>query len=208
MKKLAFLTLLAIAALISSCGSNTIAPTPTSTANGNWEAVLTGGAGPAASLNFMINFNVSTTNGNGTQTLNVPYFSFINASPCFPNGAANVHGTAQLTNNTNTGQITGSILLTISSGSTTASSSAPASTTLTLSADPFVTPATGEIIGTANSGVMTNGAVNGQWTLTSNVSGCTAGGSSAVVQPGFTMCQNASTCTTAVGAATSTPVLN
>jgi hypothetical protein len=183
MRKLAFLTLLAVAVLISSCGSNTIQPTPTSTANGNWEAQLTGGSGPATGLSFLINFYFSTTNGNASGPITVNDFSFINANTCFP-GIAGLSGSAQLTNNTNTNQITGTMTLTIKSGS---------GSTLTLTANP---PA-GEVLGTSSNGTITNGAVNGTWTLTnSSNSACNAGGTSSTVQPSFIMCQNATTCTT------------
>jgi hypothetical protein len=189
MKKLAFLTLLAIAALISSCGSNQIAGLPTSSISGNWEAQLTGGTQGAAALNFLVNFNLFVTNGSGNQGLNINDFSFINSpNSCFP-GPPGVTGTVNLTNSLNTNQITGSITLTIKSGT---------DNTLTLSADPSASPPTGELIGTSSNGVVTNGAVNGQWTLTGS-NGCTAGGTSAVVQPSFIMCQNATSCTTATG---------
>jgi len=194
MKKLAFLTLLAIAALISSCGSNQIQALPTSNVSGNWEAELTGGTGQAATLNFLVNFNLFVTNGSGTQNVNTNDLTFINANPCFPPVPVNAHGAVNLTNNLNTGQITGSLTYTITAGGST----------LTLTADPTGTPA-GEIIGTASSnGVMTNGAVNGYWTLTnSQISGCNAGGTGAAVQPSFIMCQNAASCTTATGPAIS-----
>ena len=192
MKKLAFLTLLAIAALISSCGSNQIQALPTSNISGNWEAQLTGGTGPAAGLNFLVNFNLFVTNGSGNQGLNINDFSFINTNSCFPS-VPSIIGTVNLTNSLNTNQITGSIVFTIKS---------PTGNVLTLSADPFASPPTGQLIATSNNGTVTNGAVNGQWTLTGS-NGCTAGGMGAVVQPSFIMCQNATTCTTATGAAIS-----
>jgi hypothetical protein len=183
MRKLAFLTLLAIAVLVSGCGSNRIQPTPTSSANGNWEAQLTGGSGAATGLSFLINFYFSTTNGNGAGPITVNDFSFINTNECFPS-VGGVSGNAMLTNNLNTSQITGTMTLTIKSGS---------GSTLTLTANP---PA-GEVLGTSNNGTLTSGAVNGTWTLT-NASNpaCNAGGSSSTVQPSFIMCQNATTCTT------------
>ena len=184
MRKLAFLPLLALAGLITSCGSNTIQPTPTSTASGNWEAQLTGGSGPATGLSFLINFYFSTTNGNASGPITVNDFSFINANTCFPS-ISGVSGSAQLTNNTNTNQITGTMTLTIKSAS---------GSTLTLTANPPV----GEVLGTSSGGTISNGAVNGTWTLTNATSGspCIAGGISSTVQPSFIMCQNATTCTT------------
>jgi hypothetical protein len=188
---LTFLALLAIAALLSSCGSNQIQGLPTSSISGNWEAQLTGGTGPAAALNFLVNFNLFVTNGSGSQGLNINNISFINANSCFPSfltvPAGGASGTVNLTNDLNTGQITGSIVLTIKSGT---------GNTLTLNA----TPPTGELIAKSggSNGVVTNGGVNGQWTLTGS-NGCTAGGTGAVVQPSFIMCQNATSCTTALG---------
>lgn len=190
MKMLAFLCLLGLAAVVAGCGSNTIASVPNSTVNGNWEAELFEGAGPAAgpSLNFMANFNLSTTNGNGTEGVNVPYFAFLNSNSCFPTGAARITSNAQLTNSTNTGQITGSITFSITSGT---------GNVLMLSA----VPPAGEIIGTSSNNVMTNGAVNGQWWLTPgngpSDSLCTAGSASSPLP--FIMCQNAAKCTTAIG---------
>jgi hypothetical protein len=185
MKKLAFLTLLAIAVLVSSCGSNRIQPTLTSSAQGNWEAQLTGGSGPATGLTFLINFYFSTQNGNGAGPITINDFSFLNANACFPAGAPDVSGNAQLTNNQNTNQITGTMTITIKSGS---------GSTLTLNA----TPPAGQVLGTSNNGAITNGAVNGTWTLTNSTpnSPCNAGGTSSTVQPSFIMCQNATTCTT------------
>jgi hypothetical protein len=189
MKKLAFLTLLAVAAVLSSCGSNQIQELPTSSISGNWEAQLYGGTNGASALNFLINFNLFVTNGSPPQNVNVNDFAWINANPCFPPAPDVTPPTVQLTNNINNHTITGSITFTIKAGGNV----------LTLNA----TPPTGELIATAPSsnGVVTNGAVNGTWTLTTNdsSSGCSAGGSSAVVQPSFIMCQNATSCTTAVG---------
>lgn len=209
MKKLAFVMLLAIAALISSCGSNTIQQIPTSSTSGNWEAQLVGGVPPASGLSFIVNFTFSTQNGNGSGPIDVNELTFINANACFPS-VAGAKGTATLSNNTNTGQITGSLVLTVTSGTVKSSSggTGSAQSVLTLTADPGGSPA-GEIIGTSNNGVLTNGAANGYWTLTNpQVSACNAGGSSAVVQPSFLMCQNATTCTTQAGGAISTPSLN
>jgi hypothetical protein len=206
MKKLAFLTLLAIAALISSCGSKTIQSIPTSSTSGNWEAQLVGGAPPASGLSFLINFYFDTQNGNGSGPITINDFSFINANTCFPS-IAKLSGTAQLNNDLNTGKITGSFTLTIVSGAVPQASGSGGPSTLTLTADPGATPA-GEIIGNANSsGVMSNGAANGYWTMTNaQVSACNAGGGT--VQPSFLMCQNAATCTTQAGSGISTPVLN
>jgi hypothetical protein len=197
MKILAFLSLLAlmaVAAALSSCGSNQIQGLPTSSISGNWEAQLTGGVGPAAALNFVTNFNLFVTNGSPTQNVNVNDFSWINTNPCFPNPPGGVAITVLLTNNINTQQITGSIVITIKS---------PTGSVLNLSADPNATPPTGELIATAtsNNGVVTNGGVNGMWWLTPgtgpNDKQCTAGTATSPLP--FVMCQNATSCTTALG---------
>jgi hypothetical protein len=199
MKRLAFLSLLAllaIAAVLSSCGSNQIQELPTSSISGNWEAQLTGGTQGAAALNFITNFNLFVTNGSPTQNVNVNDFSWINANPCFPNPPDGVTIAVQLTNNINTQQITGSIVLTIGT--------APGNV-LTLSANPNEAPPTGELIATATSsnGVVTNGAVNGEWWLTpgtsfpSGIKACGAGSATSPLP--FIMCQNATSCTTAIG---------
>jgi hypothetical protein len=186
MEKLAFLTLLAVAVVISSCGSNQIQPTPTSSASGNWEAQLTGGIPPATGLSFLMNFNVSTTNGNGPQTLNIGnnLVYFINTNSCFSDGAGAASGTATLTNSTNTAQITGTMTLTIT-GHTPSGNTA-----LTLMA----TPPSGGVLGNASGdGIMTNGAVSGTWTMTGS-NGCSTTNTS--TPPTFIMCQNATTCST------------
>ena len=56
MKKLAFLTLLALAFAVCSCGNGSSPPTTTTTTNSNWEAQLTGGTGAASQLNFVTQF--------------------------------------------------------------------------------------------------------------------------------------------------------
>lgn len=134
MKKLASLSLLglvAIAVVLSSCGSNQIQALPTSNISGNWEAQLTGGTGPAAQLNFIANFNLFVTNGSGNQGLNVSHVVFLNANPCFPIDlaatGAGASGYVNLTNNLNNGKITGAIGITLTSST---------GNVLTLSADP------------------------------------------------------------------------
>lgn len=194
MKKLAFLTLLAIAAALSSCGSNQIQELPTSNISGNWEAQLTGGTGPAASLNFLVNFNLFVTNGSPVQNVNTNGFTFINANSCFPGAPAGVVVQTQLTNNISINQISGMITLTIKSST---------GNVLNMSANPNVTPPTGELIGTSggNNGTVTNGGVNGEWWLTpgsgASNAACTAGSETSPLP--FIMCQNATSCTTAIG---------
>jgi hypothetical protein len=198
MKKLAFLglvVLVAIAAVLSSCGSNQIQELPSSSINGYWEAQLTGGIQGASALNFVVQFNLFVTNGSPAQNVNVTAFSWINSNPCFPQ-VPSVTGTTKLTNNINLQKVTGSITFTIGK--------APGNV-LTLSADPDATPPTGELIGTApaNNGSVTNGGVNGMWWLTpgtsfpSGLEACSAGGETSP-RP-FIMCQGATSCTTALG---------
>lgn len=197
MKKLAFLSLvalMAVAVVLSSCGSNQIQELPTSSISGNWEAQLTGGTGPASALNFLINFNLFVTNNSPTQNVNVNDFAWINSNPCFPSVPNVTPPAVQLTNNINTQKITGSIVFTIKS---------PTGSILNLSANPNATPPTGELIATATSsnGVVTNGGVNGMWWLTPgtgpNDKQCSAGTETNPLP--FIMCQNATTCTTALG---------
>lgn len=198
MKKLAFLALLTIAAVISSCGSNQIQELPTSSISGNWEAQLTGGTGPAAALSFITNFNLFVTNGSPTQNVNVNSFNFINANPCFPTQPG-VKISTQLTNNINLQKITGSLLLTIASNPATGGGNV-----LHMSADPNATPPTGELIATApaNNGTVSNGGVNGMWWLVADSSiknnPCPSAGTESSPLP-FIMCQGATSCTTALG---------
>jgi hypothetical protein len=187
MKQPAFFALLAIAALLTSCGSN---HTPKSTTNANWQAQLTGGTGPAAALNFLVSFNLSVMNGRFGQSANIDMFSFIKPNQCFSDAPVAV-ASVSLTNNPNANQITGSIVLTIKSQT---------GNVLTLSA----VPPTGELTGTESSnGFVTNGVVNGQWWLTpgsgSSNSACSAGSAASPLP--FIMRQNAANCTAAASQA-------
>ncbi len=177
MKKLAFVALLAIAAVLSSCGSS---PTQKLQTSANWQAQLTGGT----ALNFLINFNPSVT----SQNANIGQFYFIKGNPCF-SGESLIGGSANLTHNLDTNQINGSIVLTVKSET---------GNLLTLSA----VPPTGELVATPNNGVLTNGVVNGSWWLTpgssSSDSGCVAGSATSPLP--FTMCQDASSCSMSTGA--------
>ncbi|MGA2856095.1 MAG: hypothetical protein ABSE40_04460 [Candidatus Sulfotelmatobacter sp.] len=184
MKKVAILTLLALAAAVSSCGTRTPTTTVETTTSGNWEAQLVGGIGPASQLNFVTQFTLDNVNG-----VSEPFypagsptgFSFINLGPCFvstnpPTGTASLN-----TNSAN--QVTGSMTFTVTSAT-------PPGNTLTLT-----TGTSGGVSGTASGTpgtvlVMTNGVVWGGWTLstTNSSSGCTGIGT-------FLMCQSATTCT-------------
>jgi hypothetical protein len=185
MKQPALFALLAIAALLTSCGSNHI---PKSATNANWQAELTGGTGPAAALNFLVTFNLSVMNGNFGQSANIDTFSFIKPNQCFSD-APIVVASVDLTNNVNTNQINGSIVLTIKSQT---------GNVLTLSA----VPPSGELTATSNKGVLANGVANGSWWLTpgsgSSNSACSAGSAASPLP--FTMCQNVTSCPAASGA--------
>lgn len=184
MKQLMSLALLATAAVLSSCGSNHTPKLPTSA---DWEAQLTGGTGPAATLNFLLNFNPSVTNGNSGQNANIGQFSFLKANSCFP--VSIVSASLNLANDLSTSQVRGSIVLTVKSET---------GNILTLSA----APPTGELIATSKNGVLTNGVVNGSWWLTpgssSSETACAAGSATSPLP--FTMCQNAASCPAASGA--------
>jgi hypothetical protein len=164
MKKLALVALLGLGLWLSSCASNTVSPTPTTGAGGNWEAQLYGGTGEAALLDFVSNFSV----GSDSETLTINSFSFINVSPnsCFPNGSS--ESGSVLLQTTASNQVTGSLMYTITS-------STP-SNTLTLT-----TGTAGQVTGTSNNGALVNGVVQGTWSLTGS---CTGSGS-------FVMCQEA-----------------
>lgn len=180
MKKLAFLTLLAIGLVVSGCGNSTNPNTSTTTASGNWEAQLTSGRGSASQLNFVTSFSVTDTTGVPNEPLNITGFSFINVSigSCFTNGVDNSteSGTATL-NASSTGQVTGTMAFTVTSLN-------PPGNLLTLNG----TTVTGNSSGiTGQNGTLSNGVVQGNWTL-SGSSGCSGTGS-------FLMCQGAPTCT-------------
>jgi hypothetical protein len=183
MKKVAILTLLALAAAILSCGTRTPTTTVQTTASGNWEAQLVGGIGPASQLNFVTQFTLNNVNGvsepfypNGSPT----GFSFINAGPCFVSTNSPT-GTASLNTNS-ANQVTGSMTFTVTSAT-------PPGSTLTLT-----TGTSGGISGTARGPkgtvlIMTSGVVWGGWTL-SNPTNPSCNGQSGT----FIMCEGAATC--------------
>jgi hypothetical protein len=198
MKKVAaIVVLLALAFLIYGCGSNNPPNAITTNTKGNWEALLSGGTGAAASLNFVINFSVSNTTGESAQGLSISGFSFINNGPCFLTG---VTGTAQGGSATittlSTSQVNGSMSLTISSNAT---SGTQAGSVLQLTATPPAGGVSGTSSGTPTStGTLSNGIVWGVWNLSSSVAAnqamCGTPGPSAIMGD-FIMCQNNTTCT-------------
>ncbi len=179
MKKLAFLTLLALAFAVSSCGTSPETnPTTSTSASGFWEAQLIGGKGEASKLNFVTAFTVTDIG-----PLDVTSFSFINGGACFANGnnTSTQAGTAAFSTNTGTGQVTGSLSFTVTS-------LIPSGNVLTL------TSPNGSLTGTSNgttttTGTLSNGVAVGTWTLTGGQGdpGCVGGGT-------FTMCQGTATC--------------
>jgi|HubBroStandDraft_6_1064221.scaffolds.fasta_scaffold682156_2 hypothetical protein len=175
MKKLAFLTLLALAVAISSCGNGTPANTTTTQSTGNWLAQLTGGKGDASELNFVTGFTVSSANGT-SEPLDITGFGFINNGACFESGLDNEHlnGTASITTGS-TGQVTGTMTYTVVSIT-------PSGNTLSM---------TGNLTGTSNGttttvGTLSNGIVQGTWTLTGGAGDASCGNQ----QGDFLMCQS------------------
>jgi hypothetical protein len=174
MKKFAFVTLLALALAICSCG-HTIPTAITNTeANGNWEAELTPSAGMNG-LSFVTTFSVIDT-----APLDITAFGFINSGPCFATGLDQepVSGSASFGTNTGTGQVTGTLTYIVHS-------SVPPGNLLTLN---------GQLSGTSNgttttTGTLSNGVVWGTWTLTNGpeTPQCTGTGN-------FIMCQGTATC--------------
>jgi hypothetical protein len=171
MKKLALFVLLALEVAVLGCATSTTPATTTTSANGNWEATLTGGTGAASQMDFITAFTVKDTNGGSSQPLSISAFSFINSGSCFGTNALNVNGSAALTTS-NTNQVTGSLSYTVTGGGVTLSLTG---TTLT---------------GTASSGALSGGAVTGTWTVSGGSADCQNVGGN------FTMCQNATTCST------------
>jgi hypothetical protein len=177
MKKLAFLTLLALAFAVSSCGNSTPTNVTNTSASGNWEALLTGGTGESSKLDFVTAFSVTNAG-----PLDITGFGFINSGACFATGlnVENETGTASFTTSS-TNQVTGTLTLTVNSIN-------PAGNSLSM---------TGNLTGTSNgttttTGTLSSGVVAGSWTLTGG-SSCTGGASS--VTGNFVMCQGAATCT-------------
>jgi len=176
MKKLAFLTLLALGLAVSGCGNSSPSTTASTTTSGNWEVVLTGGTGQASLLDFTTAFSVTNSG-----PLDVTSVSFFNNGACFPPGLnqETETGSATLTTSS-TGQVTGTLTMTVQSIN-------PPGNTLTL--------LNGNLTGTSNGttttiGTLSNGVVTGTWQLTGGQGdpSCTGGGN-------FLMCQGTATCT-------------
>jgi len=117
----------------------------------------------------LLNFTTAFT-VNNSGPLSITGFSFINTGTCFVSGETESGNATLATDSTNA--VTGTLTYTVQSGT-------PAGNTLTL---------TGNVTGTNSSNALTGGAVTGTWSLTGGT-GCTGTGN-------FTMCQNATTCST------------
>jgi hypothetical protein len=184
MKQLGILILLAMGVLALACGHSNLAPTIFTNTNGNWEAQLIGGKGPAAELNFVTSFTVQNFNGGTGTPLIISGFSFINDQTCLP--GASPSGSMNLTTQT-TNEVTGSmefLVKSLTSGGATLSLF-----TVNTSTNPPTTVGgvTGIATGTNNL-TLTNGIAYGDWQLTSSNPDCVGNGT-------FVMCQNAATCT-------------
>lgn len=176
MKKLAFLTLLALAFAVSSCGNSTTSTTTNTQAGGLWEAQLTGGTEEASKLNFTTQFTVTNSG-----PLDITGFAFFNSGACFATGlnVENESGSADFTTSS-TNQVTGTLSFTVNSIN-------PPGNALAL---------TGNLTGTSNgttttTGTLSNGVVAGTWALTGGAS-CTGGSQ---LTGNFIMCQGTATCT-------------
>jgi hypothetical protein len=166
MKKLAVLALMALEILVSSCGTSTkTTTTPTTSAGGKWQAVMSGGAGQGGTVDFVTAFTVASGGG----PLNITAFSFLTTGVCFVSGETESGSATLVTDSTNA--VTGTLTYTVTSGT-------PAGNTLILTG---IT-----VTGTSNNGVLTGGVVTGTWTLTGG-----QGDSSCAVPSGtFTMTQS------------------
>ena len=141
---------------------------------------MTGGTGQASLLNFVAPFALTTNNGVNEPLDIEAGFGFINSSQCFTNNATQetVTGSATL-NALSSGQVTGTLSMTITGA-------APTSNVLTLTGT--------SLTGTSNYspgvvGTLSNGVVTGTWTLTGPCTGSTT------QQGNFLMCQGANKCT-------------
>jgi hypothetical protein len=195
MRNVAFIILLALGLAVYGCGNNNPPNAVTTNTNGNWEALLSGGSGPSSQLDFVINFSVSNTTGETAQGLSITGFSFINNAECFLTGvtATTQGGSATITTQS-TGQVTGSMSLTITSNAGSGTSQAGNVLQLTAQAPG------GGVSGTSNgttstTGTLSNGVVWGVWNLSSTDASNTSCGGTTPITGTFIMCQNAATCT-------------
>jgi hypothetical protein len=179
MNKLAILLVVGMALALSNCANNTPSTVTNTSTSGNWEAQLIEGTGQASLLSFVVTFSVTNSG-----PLDIVGFGFFNQGQCFATGLnqQTEKGSAAFTTNT-TGQVTGTLNLTVTSSTT--------GSVLSLSGQ-----LTGRSNGTTTTtGTLSNGVVVGTWTLTnSSIPACnTPQGAS----PTFIMCQGTATCSTA-----------
>lgn len=181
MKKIAVLLVIALECALGGCSYNAPRTAPITSTAGNWEAQLINPAGGQASLlNFVIGMSVTTNGG-----MDITGFSFFNQGACFSTGltAQTETGNAAFTTNNSTGQVVGTLDLTISS--TTNSS--------VLKLTSYANGLTGTSNATLDTpGTLSNGVAVGTWEL---IPGSSAGSSCTHQTGTFILCQGAATCT-------------
>jgi hypothetical protein len=182
MTKFALVLMLALELAVSGCGTNSPVPNAITTAvSGNWEASLTGGAGPTSELNFVTTFTVKDTTGIPNEPLDITGFGFFNNGACFTNGVDQYSQAGLTTLITNSsGQVSGDMTYTVAS--------ATSDTVLTLT-----TGTNGGVSGTSNgssttTGTLSNGIVWGTWTLQTTNTACVPTGAPPPTG-NFIMCQ-------------------
>ena len=170
MKRVVIVGLLALGCFLAGCGTN---PTATTAAGGNWAATFQGPPANETLFNFVTTFSV-----NDTGAMNVTNLNFLTVGPCFPvtGLGETVGGTFDVT-------------------SAPSDPTATANVTFTVKGNGNVLTLTGTATGVTNTVAQTTtwNDVTGSWTLTGS-STCTLG----ITSPGgtFTMCPNATTCST------------
>jgi hypothetical protein len=164
MKAVAIILLAVV--MLNGCGATSNAVQ--TAASGTWQAALSGGTGSASGFSFNAEFTVGGTGG----ALDVSNFQFLTAGPCFNTLGQNtsVDGNMDLVVNQTNFTVTGTLAMTVQSGSNT----------LTLN---------GTVTGTENGirgGTLTGGLVTGFWTMAGSgtPAGCSDSGGS------FTMTQS------------------
>jgi len=153
MRKLMLAAQSALLMLVMGCGSSSN-NTTVSSKGSFWQATLLESTGAATTFDFVTQFSIATGG-----SLSVGNLTFITANPCFVSGAS-ANGMANLTVDTSTNQVTGTLNYAVQSGT-------PSGNTLTLTG-PTVT-------GTESGSSLTGATVTGGWALTGSAT-CTGGG--------------------------------
>ena len=153
MKSLLLTVMLFFSILLAGCGSSSNSNTVSSKGS-FWQATLLESTGAATTFDFVTQFSIA--NGG---SLSVSNLTFITANPCFVSGAS-ANGMANLTVDTSTSQVTGTLNYAVQSGT-------PSGNILTLTG-PTVT-------GTESGSSLTGATVTGGWALTGSAT-CTGGG--------------------------------